>query len=133
MKKNRIIFYILVLIFFPLYTYAEFNNTALIDLKNSGDFIAGFTIDDCIAADSEAPLNYILGDLNSSSEKVKIYYQHIISNPKNPTLVFLTGGPGGHSIGESDDFEDLSTLFNILYLDPRGFGCSFLGTSYMGY
>ncbi len=122
-----------IILFISSFSFAEFHNPALVDFANSGDNQSKFTIEDCKEADKKPPLGFVYGRVNSSSEKIKVYYQHIISNPQNPTLIYLEGGPGGHSIGESEYFKELSSIFNILYLDPRGFGCGFLGESYANY
>lgn len=123
----------ILFLFFSSFSFADFDNQALIDLKNSGDSWADYALEICTESDNIAPLSYVMGDTSNPSKKVKVFYQYIISDKNNPTLIFLPGGPGGHSIGDSEDFEHLTSLFNILYFDPRGFGCSFMGEEHINY
>ena len=54
------------------------------------------------------------------SKTFTYYYEQIITDASLPTIVYLTGGPGGSQIGNIYEFH-----YNYIEIDPRGLGCNF--------
>gem|GEM_PF-2824008 len=100
---------------------ATYSNPHLEKLSLQGSFKAQRTLDRCEKVSKESSLKSII------RAGTKIYYEHIVNSPSFPTLIFFPGGPGGSSIGKYKRFEILKTLFNVILIDPRGFGCNFFG------
>lgn len=48
-------------------------------------------------------------------------------DPEATTAVYLPGGPGGGSIGETARFQENFPTMNLVLIDPRGVGCNFQG------
>lgn len=122
---RRALFFLIII--FSFASLAKFDNSKLFELGKI-DFSSERKYESCVNYDSEHPFGFIMGDTPDPKKKVKLYYQHIINDPSLPTLIQLPGGPGGSSIGYYEDFEHLSSLFNLLFIDPRGFGCNFMGS-----
>src|SRR5262245_41883587 len=50
---------------------------------------------------------------------------HAASSPNLPTVVYIPGGPGQTSIGESEDWlSRLPAGYGVVLTDPRGVGCN---------
>lgn len=99
----------------------------------SGDNESAFFLEDneiakdkCVGANMREIRN-MPKNVQAPSEGTFTYkYEYILKPNARGTVLYLPGGPGGDSIGAGEVDPELAE-FNIVYIDPRGTGCNFLG------